>query len=197
MPTGYTNIIDENDATFEQYVWRCARGMGALIHMRDDDMDADVRMPKPSNFYRDYLKKERAELKRLMSLSVSEAAALVDEEYEKTQEFHRQMNEDDERTNARYDAMRAKVKAWKPPTKDHRGLKEFMLEQLETGNPRYERWEPGKKQAPEDWLAAKIKAAVEDVERYEKEAAAEEKRNRERREWIEALKASVPYVRQP
>mgnify|MGYP003341377176 CR=1 FL=1 len=30
MPTGYTSIIeDRTDATFEEYVWRCARAFGA------------------------------------------------------------------------------------------------------------------------------------------------------------------------
>jgi len=31
----------------------------------------------------------------------------------------------------RYEAMLAQVKAWTPPTSEHQGLKDFMVEQLE------------------------------------------------------------------
>lgn len=43
MPTGFTAIIEEKeDLTFEEFALRCARGMGALIMMRDDPMSAEV-----------------------------------------------------------------------------------------------------------------------------------------------------------
>lgn len=42
MTTGYTSII-EDGCSFAEYVWRCARAMGANIRMRDDSLDTPVR----------------------------------------------------------------------------------------------------------------------------------------------------------
>jgi len=40
MPTGYTNCIKDG-VTFEQFVWKCARAMGALVMMRDEPSNVD------------------------------------------------------------------------------------------------------------------------------------------------------------
>ena len=41
MPTGYTAYVQEG-ATFEEFVWRCARNFGALVTMRDEPTDVPV-----------------------------------------------------------------------------------------------------------------------------------------------------------
>jgi hypothetical protein len=37
MPTGYTAAIKDG-ISFEKFVWDCARGMGALVMMRDEPL---------------------------------------------------------------------------------------------------------------------------------------------------------------
>lgn len=47
MPTGYTaDLHDGKDVTFDQFVKQCARGMGALVTLRDAPWDA----PLPERF---------------------------------------------------------------------------------------------------------------------------------------------------
>lgn len=41
MPTGYTANVPDG-ITFEQFVWQCARGMGALVMMRDEPTGAPI-----------------------------------------------------------------------------------------------------------------------------------------------------------
>lgn len=46
MPTGYTSIIDDNEnVTFKEYALRCARGFGALMHLRDESLDKEITEP--------------------------------------------------------------------------------------------------------------------------------------------------------
>ena len=48
MPTGYTAIIEDKPGlTLREFALRCARGMGACIMQRDDNMDEPPKAPEP------------------------------------------------------------------------------------------------------------------------------------------------------
>lgn len=161
MPTGYTSIIDDDErVTFERFVWRCARGMGALIMMRDDGLNAKVpERFEPDGHYAKSVTEAEAEVVKLRAMTAAqiERAARADQT---TEAAHDAEYEAKKRVvTARYDAMVAQVQAWRPPSADHAGFKTFMLEQLSTGRP-YEP-EPTRPTVlqPGDWHAAKLERA--------------------------------------
>ena len=44
MPTGYTaEILNGEIKTFPEFAKKCARAFGAMIHMRDDSLDATYK----------------------------------------------------------------------------------------------------------------------------------------------------------
>ena len=137
MPTGYTaNIIDKEDYTFKDFAQQCARAFGACSHMRDAPMDAPLyARPEGSDNsavkrYQRYLDNQNLEIEKLTEMSDPGREAYGSR---KIAEGIKDSTENLERCraeNAKYEAMAAEVLIWSPPTEDHRGLKDFMLEQL-------------------------------------------------------------------
>lgn len=201
MPTGYTEIIDDHeDATFEQYVWRCARGLGPLLHMRDDSLEADIREPKENewgDFYPRNLKTAKARLAELLSMSEEQRRAACQSEYNNLIARWEEGARREAEIDARYQSMREKVEAWTPPSKDHEGLKKFMLDQLVESRRFSGVGERPKRPTPRDWFNSAVASAKSDVDYYTKKLADEQENVQKAREWIETLKKSVPYVRQP
>ena len=135
MPTGYTNIIDDGNPTAAEYLWRCARGTGLCLHMRDDTLSKEPTPPPPPDpYYKERLDKYEQELKHLESLTPEQADA---EAAAGQQERLQQITQYEEReavTYAKYAAMRARVAVFVPP-KGLEGLRDFALEQLSVGAP--------------------------------------------------------------
>lgn len=131
MPTGYTACI-EDGATFEQFVWGCARGMGACVMMRDDAWDKPIPEAfEPSTFYKDKVKEAEDEIAYLNGLpdeAITERQVADNAEIREKNNHYRLKHEENKR---RYKAIKDKIMDWHPPTADHEGLKEFMLEQIE------------------------------------------------------------------
>lgn len=200
MPTGYTCIIDDNNATFAQYLWRCARGMGALVRMRDNSLGADAPAEfTPDRYYEHSLNRAEKRLAELRAMSDDDARAQHKAERGRVMQSTVEINDNTRETAAKYDAMRAEVEAWEPPTPDHEGLKKFMLEQLDTGFPSYCRnvYTPPPDEGWEVWRAEALGRAIDDVTRSAQRWEEEQERTRQRNEWLAQLRASVPYVSQP
>jgi hypothetical protein len=198
MPTGYTAVLCEKGQSFQDFAIRCAHAFGALIELRDEPLDA----PIPDNigdssYYEKALAGAIAKRDELAAMTPEQAA-----------EHGRQLREQDiQRLNKtiaehivirdRLAVMVKQVKGWLPPTKDHDGLKKFMLQQLETsssdGDPSYfEKALAGaKERSAEDYHLAEVRQAEQDIEYYRKKAAEDDARNKERREWISALRQSL------
>jgi hypothetical protein len=200
MPTGYTCIIDDHaDVTFEQYVWRCARAFGALVLMRDDGMDAPIPEKfEASDYHVKALERDTAKLIELEGMKLAQAKVLAAADHEAALRRWEETVVKESAIDARYQAIREKVEAWHPPSSEHVGLKEFMLEQLKTGRPRTsaDDPEPTPKTARE-WLDGQIKNVRWSVEYHTKELRKERERTDERNRWIAGLRSSVPYVKQP
>ena len=194
MPTGYTEII-ERGGTFEEFVWRCTRAMGVCYPMREDGLDTPVPEEfEPSDYH---LKKigeilEFINTLRLMT-SYDAQRAMWDERCEAAQANQRRVAEHTRKTEA-YAAVLAKVRDWTPPTPDHLGLKEFMIEQIES-SVRFE-GEPYQVAVPpidpDAWLGDKLAAARKDLAYHEKHHAEEVERTEARNRWIAELRKSVP-----
>lgn len=202
MPTGYTSIIeDHDDATFEQYLWRCARAFGAFIMQRDDGLDAAVPLErKPDGYHEKYANECRERLRTAEGLTLDGAALAMKAENEQLLRFHEEAETERKKKCAQYDRMRAKVLKWKPPTPEHDSLKKFMLEQLDTGYPDYMRKSdepPRLATDPAAWREKTIESARENLTRAETRVAEELARCKEATAWIQALNKQTPWVPQP
>ncbi len=191
MPTGYTAIIDDTEnVTFKDYALRCARAFGALVHMRDEPTDKPIEVPPEDTYHRTALKKAEGRLIELRGMTPEQAQPLADMAHFEELKRREASKLKEQAIDARYDAMRAEVMAWRPPTADHVGLKDFMLEQLSTGRPDYCRYtEPKPLMAPSGaaWLAEQIKSVEYDVAYHTKHQEQDDGRQANRAGWVKAL----------
>lgn len=199
MPTGYTAEVGEkDDYTFEDFVWSCARGFGALIHMRDDAYDAKIQIPEESSYYKDSVKQHEAKLKQLKQMTLSEAKAKRDAEFDERQRSAKEGLEKKKDTLRRYETMLAKAEAWKPPTTEHTRLREFMIEQLQSSikfdcsGEYYEDMLKQEKKTPKQWLVEAISHEEDSLQYAIQHLKEEQERNESRADWIKQLNKSVP-----
>lgn len=201
MPTGYTYKVGEQDLSFEEFVWSCARAMTPFIHMRDDSSNAEIRMPTKSSYHAEGLVKAQQELTELHKMSLEAAAALSLSEWESTQKTAREGIEKRNVMLNRYNKMLDQVKAWTPPTSDHDGMKRFMIEQLEDsikfdcGGSYYQEMLDKPKLSPEEWLKNKIDDAKHDCKYHAEHLKNDEEHFDQNIKWINELMKSVPLPR--
>ena len=133
MPSGFTEGVQKGEITeFPDFVRRCARGMGALIMMRDEPLDAPLpeRIKPDLGYERKHLTEQTAELAEVAAWDPETAEAKANSAY--VQEMIRFLKSSREarQERTRYTGMLTQVEAWEPPSEDHVGLKDFMTEQL-------------------------------------------------------------------
>ena len=196
MPTGYTSIIEDNpDATFADYLWRCARAFGPCVAQREDGFDVPVRMDsEPWDYHLKALGTATEKLAALHAMPLEAAEVARQAEVERDTTYESGSTAKATELTATYKAMLAHVKAWVPPTSDHEGLKTFMREQIEMCVPKpYRRTAPAAaSETAEEWLTRRRQTATEDVEYHSKEWREERERTAERNHWKRQLAASVP-----
>ena len=194
MPTGYTaQVADHEDLPLADFVLSCARAMGALVHMRDDDMDAPIRKREAHDHAKRELAAAQGRLACLELMTTATADKRALEDWEKAVAQHKECVAKNTETRRRYRAMIAKVRAWVPPTDEHAGLKTFMLEQL-TSSIDFDCtpvWRVPQRKTGEAWLAEQKESAAQDITYYAEQAAKEETRCAEANEWIDALLRSL------
>ena len=197
MPTGYTaDLYEGKEVTFEEFVMKCARAFGALITMRDEPLDAPIPEEfQPSDWHLKELEEARQRLAEIQSWDEEQAEQEAKKAY---QEAVRRRNEVIARNiqiRQRYEKMLVQVQAWIPPTPDHRGLKNFMIDQLKKSiefDCSYVPDEPEQLSGAE-YKQQQIAKVQRDIEYHTKEYEEEVKRVQEN-EWLRALRESL---RQP
>lgn len=201
MPTGYTAAVGDGEVTdFAVFAKRCARAFGALMSMRDAPEDA----PIPPVFEPDtrLADKHIEEAKRTLTEAASrtEAQWLV-EAAEVDQKILTHWRESEAKrllVANRYQSMLDKVRAWNPPTDEHVGLKEFMIEQLEKSilfdcSPSDFNPEP----YGDNWHRLRdetIERAAKELAHYEKSRQEEIDRAAGRTKWVQDLFTSLESV---
>lgn len=195
MPTGYTADI-KNGITFKRFAMNCSRAFGALVMMRDDPADAPIpKSFKPSNYHKDRLAEAKSELSRLQKMSSVTAELAAEREYQESERRRLSALKETRKLRDKYTAMLAKTRAWKPPTKDHEGLKELMIEQIESSidfdcDEKY--WEKASvRQTGPGWLSAKIDKVKRDIAYHTEEYEKECKWAKERTAWVSTLRKSL------
>lgn len=193
MPTGYTYPVADGTVTdFNAFVMSCARAFGACIEMRGDPADAPIPEEfKPTRFWADKLANARDKLAKIESMTVVEVADAAAADYQQKMAAHNAYEAERALSDERLDAMLQKVMAWSPPTAEHDGLKNFMIEQLTISKRGAYRSEPPEQVTAAEWQRAQIEGLHHSIGYYAAEDAKEIERARGRTEWIKALRASL------
>lgn len=195
MPTGYTYEVATGKVTeLEPFVWRLARGMGALIMMRDDPTDAPVpERFEPSAHHAETLVALRTEIGRLSAMTVAEAQAASDAEYEADQRAKAEYFTEKLTQRGRYEAMIARLEAWEGAPE---GIREFGLSQLRQSldhdcREPFEWYGRPVERDGAKWRDAKIGAVAQDIAYHAEEDAKERERTENRNAWLAQLRASL------
>lgn len=193
MPTGYT--ADIPNQTFEQFVIACARGMGACISMRDDPADAEIpERFEPSDYHAKALEKAQKRLEELNEMSAEDVALAAAADFDsRVDHYIKRRDENRERIKA-YRAMLENVKAWEPPTDDHKEFKKFMVDQIEKSI----EWDDMSdhdstpvRLTGGQWKAEQIKSACRDISYHAEHHQLEIDRTESRNQWIAKLRESL------
>jgi hypothetical protein len=199
MPTGYTSPVkDKDDYTFEDFVWSCARGFGALIHMREEGLDADITLPEESSYREDAIARATQKLTELKAMTLSQVKKRQDEEHNEKIESAKKCVQEEQKSLQRYNSMLAKVEAWTPPTDDHVKLRKFMIEQLtesikfDCSGDYWKNMLEQEKVSPSTWLKRCISDTEEDIAYHTTKAREEHEIFLKGIEWIAQLQQSIP-----
>lgn len=194
MPTGYTAKLNEGEQSFTEFVLTCARNFGALITMREDSLEAPIPDAfVPSAYHAEALDKERAEFARITALSSEECEQATSAEHGRQLAEWRGCKANQEAIADRYRRMIEQVNAWAPPTPDHVGLRDFMIQQLQDSlkwDCGYEMEEPQQKTGAQ-WQADRIATISHSIAYHQKGHADEVARVAARNAWVAALRSSL------
>jgi len=196
MPTGYTATLMEKGQTFQEFIMGCARAFGALIEMRDSPYDAPIPDKfEPSDYDTKRLIESRETLAKLKAMTDAEKEAFG--QAKKVTDIQRieQWLEKDRAQNKRLDDMYAQVQSWNPPTNDHRGLKDFMLQQISISKNGVDYIQNSLAEATEKpsmaYYVAAVSEAARSIKYHTEENAKEIERVNGRSEWVSQLRASI------
>jgi len=196
MATGYTaDVADGTITTFPEFAIRCARAMGACITMRDDPSDAEIpKAFEPSNYHTEALDKARKELNNLLETDDKTKQALIDAKHKDAIRSYREYLVKHSAKQTRYEQMIEDTEAWTPPTSEHIGLKDFMLQQLRDSLS----WDCSgsllsspKKSTIVVWTQAEEDRIRANIKYHEEGLAKEKERCNERTEWVNQLRDSL------
>lgn len=196
MPTGYTADLMEKGQTFKEFIMRCARNFGACIMMRDEPFDAPIPEEfKPSDYHPKEFDKAQKELERLLAMNNEEKVQFgIDERAKEVDRYSAWLLKEEEQ-NRRLKAMRRSVQDWEPPTSDHKGLKEFMLDQIRISmndtNYIKEQLNIANAKAPVSYYADAVGNAERDILYHKEEHGKEIERTEGRNRWIRQLRESL------
>ena len=202
MPTGYTADIAKG-ITFEQFALSCARAFGALVEMRDDPKDAPIPKELKAS---DYNAKEAAkaieEMRQIQSITPEACEAKAVKEYNEAIAYHKKAIKEQQDLKEKYEAMLIKAKAYQPPTKDHEGIKEFMVSQIEESiawdcdNKDYhlKAIRNTTKQTGNQWRVNKLAELKQRAQTNQTAQDAENDRVKSRNKWLRDLRASIATV---
>lgn len=198
MPTGYTSEIYEGkEVSLKDYILRCARAFGATAVMRDEPLSKEIPVFQPNDYHLKQKTFAQQELIKYQNMSLEDAQKLINQEYdEKVRATDESLNKNN-KLKQRYERLLIKVKAWEPPTVEHKELKEFAIRQLKESiyyDCSTECLNYPTKQDPKEWLNRKIETYQKDIEYHQKSWNREVERTNQRNEWIKKLKESIDQI---
>ncbi len=204
MPTGYTaGIIDGKITTFEQFATQCSRAFGATIHMRDNPLDSPYEPRTPSEYYVNSLQSQREKLEEMKTMTdeaiVQDFVNLLNDSLK----YHERELEKTKVNLGRLNSIMESAKSWVPPTEDHEGVRDYMIDQLEItikadGDPSYHvnKIVQAKKELeegidPKVYREEKIKEIEDRISYYGAEVQKELERCKQSNDWMDKFLESI------
>lgn len=197
MPSGYTDPVKNGTITeLPDFVWRCARAFGALIEMRDEPTGAKIPEfiePSMSSYQRFF--RAEVELAATRAMTMEMVYRAYKEERDEHYALDEKMEAEREEAFERYLDMLLKVLDWQPPTPEHHGLKELMIQQLADSisfdcRPFHFPFPD----TPEEWHAQRIQDLEKTISRAWEAHQEELDRCRGRNRWVRDLRSSLQPV---
>jgi len=132
MPTGYTcNIQDGTMTELKDYMLSCSKNFGALIHMREDSSNTEIRHRECSDYHLKQLDSVKENFEKFNKLTDDEIEIILEEYHTQSIIDNRNALKRFDEGKQRYLDMLEKVKDWESPTEEHNNLKKFAIKQLE------------------------------------------------------------------
>lgn len=136
IPTGYTaKIYDGTNTDPKDFILTVARGLGFLIHMRDDSFEAPIRKreePREDSYtmksLQEYYEKREFFAKALNETILEQQEKDINEAMRRAKEAEKEYS----KLRERYMSVRGKIEEWKPVTEAGRRVKEYALEQIDS-----------------------------------------------------------------
>jgi hypothetical protein len=129
MSTGYTaGILDGTTKDFNQFAKNCSRAF--IMHLRDEPMDSEYKKREVSDYHIKAIEKAKTELTQADSLSDEELIIQEKNRLIESKKHHLESKEKDELNKIKMDSFLEKAKSYVPPTENHQGIANFMIEQL-------------------------------------------------------------------
>ncbi len=196
MPTGYTAKLMDKGETFQEFILGCARAFGACIDMRDDSSDTPIPEKfEPSNYHTEKLKENKEELLKLKAMSEEEKISFSESKKDKELNEKKEWLNKKLEENKRLEDMKDQVQAWRPPTKDHQGLKDFMLQQIKISkhdlNYITDKILKLHKRTPISFYVDAVSDCAWGISYHQKESQKEIDRVNQRNEWLKQLRNSI------
>lgn len=195
MPTGYTADIKDG-ITFKQYALNCARAFGALIHMRDDPMDAPIKKDQCTDYHKKKIEAAHQGIEKLNAMTPFELDHASRQEWEDEEKSRQKHLAENAAQIAAYKSMLEEVNAWEPPTADHADYHTFMKEQIEKSISFDDHSDfystPSEKLTGEEWKKKQLAKFNHDLEYHSEQQQEEEKRVGNRNDWVDQLLNSLP-----
>jgi hypothetical protein len=204
MPTGYTaGIIDGEITTFEQFATQCSRAFGATIHMRDNPLDSPYEPRTPSEYYVNSLQSQREKLEEMKTMTDEAIVQDFENLLNDSLKYHERELEKTKVNLGRLNSIMESAKSWVPPTEDHEGVRDYMIDQLEItikadGDPSYHvnKIVQAKKELeegidPKVYREEKIKEIEDRISYYEGEVQKELERCKQSNDWMDKFLESI------
>lgn len=200
MASSLTYKVRDDKISFNEFVWRCARQMEPLIHMRDQSIDAKIHFNiqnfDDQTYHQKRVEEYQKELKRLSFIHKTDLIQEWNDEYLKRHQEAIETKKKDATIRKNYTKMLSKVKKWKPPTQNHLHLKELMISQLvESIEQNCRKIQIPRKLSFKKWLNSKIETCNEMIE-FHKSKINQSKIENHSSKWILELDKSVPIPEQ-
>jgi len=191
--TGYTaDVVDGKITEFSDFAMTCARAFGALITMRDSPMDAPIPDEfEPDGYYAKCVFIWLKELEVVQGMTNEEAETAAVEAHRTALQSRDGYLRRQETEAERINSMLAKVRAWTPPTPDHREMKEFMIQQLTISLPGDYAPSIPELLDGQTWRKRKIDELAKSVASIKVEREKEIDRAKTRTKWVKDLRASL------
>lgn len=197
--TGYTGTLVEKDLSLEAFIWSCARAFSPLIDMRDAPSDAPIPHElKVDAWYQENVNAAQKELDEWLELDEAARLAWARRISRSTRDSGRDHVAEQKARMDKMEAILQGVRDWTPPTDEHQGLKDFMIQQLEDSisfgadvSHHLTHDAPPDERVIQDLVRGREEYLREQLARRQDSLDKEQARIRSNNEWLRQLRASI------